>query len=262
MTPSKRGFSLVELSIVLVILGLLVGGVLAGQSLIHAAQLRAATEEYNRYNTALKTFRDKYFGSPGDITNATAFWGKDTTSVAACPAQTGTAPTTGPGTCNGNGDGFIGIAGTVITNETYRAWQQLAMAGLVEGSYAGTVSVYNATATAGVDIPQSKVSSQAGWTIVRLSPSGNSELGYTALPNVVSTYLVLGKTNVNYWAQNWFMPAADAWNIDTKIDDGKPSTGMLYGGTAITCANGVFDSTATYNVTSSNPWCLLLFKLD
>ena len=70
-----RAFSLVELSIVLVILGLLVGGILAGQSLIHAAELRAVSSEYQRYRTAIYAFRDKYLGLPGDITTATNFWG-------------------------------------------------------------------------------------------------------------------------------------------------------------------------------------------
>jgi prepilin-type N-terminal cleavage/methylation domain-containing protein len=72
---ASRAFSLVELSIVLVILGLLVGGVLSGQSLIHAAELRAVTTEYQKYMTAVRSFKDKYFASPGDMNNATSLWG-------------------------------------------------------------------------------------------------------------------------------------------------------------------------------------------
>ena len=73
----QRGFSLVELSIVLVILGLLTGGILAGQSLIRASELRAVSTEFQRYVAAVNTFRDKYFMLPGDMSNATAFWGED-----------------------------------------------------------------------------------------------------------------------------------------------------------------------------------------
>jgi len=70
----KNGFSLVELSIVLVIVGLLVGGVLTGKSLIRAADLRSVSTDYEGYRTATSAFRDKYFGLPGDITNASSFW--------------------------------------------------------------------------------------------------------------------------------------------------------------------------------------------
>ena len=73
--PNKKAFSLVELSIVLVILGLLVGGILSGQSLIRAAQLRSVTADYTRFVTAVNTFRDKYFALPGDMTNAQSVWG-------------------------------------------------------------------------------------------------------------------------------------------------------------------------------------------
>ena len=71
----KKAFSLVELSIVLVILGLLVGGILTGQSLIRAAELRSVTTEFSQYQTAVMTFRDKYFAIPGDMKNARDFWG-------------------------------------------------------------------------------------------------------------------------------------------------------------------------------------------
>ncbi|MGB1539971.1 MAG: prepilin-type N-terminal cleavage/methylation domain-containing protein, partial [Rickettsiales bacterium] len=56
----NRGFSLVELSIVLVILGLLTGGILGGQSLIRAAEMRAIATEYDAWKTAVNVFKDKY----------------------------------------------------------------------------------------------------------------------------------------------------------------------------------------------------------
>lgn len=72
---TEFAFSLVELSIVLVILGLLVGGVVAGQSLIRAAELRSVSTDYQRFLTATLTFRDKYFALPGDFTMASRVWG-------------------------------------------------------------------------------------------------------------------------------------------------------------------------------------------
>jgi prepilin-type N-terminal cleavage/methylation domain-containing protein len=131
---SKRAFSLVELSIVLVILGLLVGGVLSGQSLIRAAQLRAITAEYSRYVTATQSFKDKYFALPGDMNNATSFWGAADGSTGLTAACFGAAGT-GTQTCNGDGSGTI--YPTSASDESLRFWQHLARAGLIEGSYTG-----------------------------------------------------------------------------------------------------------------------------
>ncbi|MFZ4541492.1 MAG: type II secretion system protein [Rickettsiales bacterium] len=131
MSKTSSGFSLVELSIVLVILGLLVGGILSGQSLIRAAELRAVSTEYSRYVTAVQTFRDKYFQLPGDMNSATTFWG-----TAAVGAACATTIGSGTQTCNGNGDGWLDN-GYVNSNENFRYWQHLANAGLIEGAYTG-----------------------------------------------------------------------------------------------------------------------------
>jgi prepilin-type N-terminal cleavage/methylation domain-containing protein len=99
----SRGFSLVELSIVLVILGLLVGGVLSGQSLIRASELRKVTTEYTSIVAAVGSFREKYLYLPGDFPNASQFWG-------AAAAGAGCWFTPNPGTvptCSGNGDGRL-----------------------------------------------------------------------------------------------------------------------------------------------------------
>ena len=151
---SRCGFTLVELSIVLVILGLLVGGVLTGQSLIRAAELRAVSKEFQTYQTAAMSFRDKYFGLPGDITNATAFWGQNTV----CGGGAAT------GVCNGNGDGIVNDAGVANgTNEVLQFWTQLALAGMIEGSYTGIAGpTHGNDSTAGINVPRSKISS-VGW---------------------------------------------------------------------------------------------------
>ncbi|PZP85253.1 MAG: hypothetical protein DI582_06390 [Azospirillum brasilense] len=121
----KNGFSLVELSIVLVILGLLTGGILGGQALIRAAELRSVTSEYTRWVTATQTFRDKYFALPGDMSNATAFWGTQDPTPATCA----TTPSSSALTCNGSGDGLINPTSSPGSNELFRFWQHLAMPG-------------------------------------------------------------------------------------------------------------------------------------
>src|SRR3984885_348580 len=68
----EKGFTLIELSIVLVIIGLIVGGVLVGQDLIRAAQVRATVTQIEKYNSAVNTFRGKYGALPGDLNAGTA----------------------------------------------------------------------------------------------------------------------------------------------------------------------------------------------
>jgi prepilin-type N-terminal cleavage/methylation domain-containing protein len=95
----RDGFTLIELSIVLVIIGLIVGGILVGQSLINAAAVRAQVTQIEKYQTATATFREKYGYLPGDITpQAVTQFG-----FTANPTRLGIA---GEGDGNGELDGY------------------------------------------------------------------------------------------------------------------------------------------------------------
>jgi prepilin-type N-terminal cleavage/methylation domain-containing protein len=253
---SGGGFSLIELAIVLVILGLLVGGIMTGQSLIRAAELRSVTTESNRYFAAIQTFRDKYFALPGDMTNATAFWGKDTTSTSACASASGTAAT--PGTCNGNGNGWIGSN----IFENYRSWQHLALAGLIEGSYSGLVdpAAWTTPPTPGIAVPKSKLNN-AYWLLAQLSQNSavNGELGYSDLPDVRYNWLLVSGVNSTYWTGGSLLKPEEAWNIDTKMDDGLPGTGKARSGSnSPNCATTTVSTTAVYALTNSSVNCTIL----
>jgi len=69
---NESGFTLIELSIVIVIIALIVGGVLVGQDLISAAAARAQISQIEKYQTAVYTFQGKYGYLPGDISDSTA----------------------------------------------------------------------------------------------------------------------------------------------------------------------------------------------
>ena len=249
---ARSAFSLVELSIVLVILGLLTGGILGGQSLIRAAELRSISADQQRYFAAIQAFRDKYMGIPGDLTNATAFWGKDNTR---CASQNGTAAT--PGTCNGNGNG------AVDSNyiENYRAWQHLALAGLIEGSYSGYVdSVAGSTPPViGRDVPASKMSSRY-WVLAQFTQLGtiNYEVGFSGLPDIRDNYLYFSAVNAAYWNNPMALKPEEAWNIDTKMDDGRPATGKVRGAFINNCAD-VDSINAQYNLSVQTVNCPLGF---
>ena len=110
----QSGFTLVELSIVLVIIGLLTGMVTVGQSMIKQAKLRAVISEVQQYKAAIYTFKDKYGQLPGDFTMATNFWGSDT--------------------ANGNGDGEIHVTSTSGW-ESLRVFEHMSLASIISGNY-------------------------------------------------------------------------------------------------------------------------------
>lgn len=243
----NSGFSLVELSIVLVILGLLVGGILAGQSLIRASELRAVGTEYNRWITATNAFKDKYFGLPGDLSNAVSFWGQST----ACGGSAAN------GTCNGNGDGTFTVpAATGQTGEIFQYWRHLALAGLIEGNYTGVADNGSALhSTFGVNIPGSKLTS-AGWGIeTRGYFVGNGTM-YT-LDYGNDFYVGAAATAERPYLPTILFPE-EAWNIDVKNDDGMPLTGKIVnrsycglGACSCTTATAANDYTATYRLNAT-----------
>ena len=70
----QQGFTLVEIAIVLVIIGLLLGGILKGQELYFNSQIRSVVNEYNNVASAAFAYRDRYRRLPGDDARATARW--------------------------------------------------------------------------------------------------------------------------------------------------------------------------------------------
>jgi prepilin-type N-terminal cleavage/methylation domain-containing protein len=252
----SRAFSLVELSIVLVILGLLTGGILGGQALIRASELRAIPSEYHRFQTATHIFRDKYFAIPGDFNNAQAFWGQST--VCAGAAATGT--------CNGNGDGILNVAGsaaTGITAEIFQFWRQLQLAGLLEGSFTGTTAEASADAVlGGTNTPFSKYA-QGTWAAAYSATTPNATYTYT-LPGGYQNYFMLGVHYSLNLPANRLLKPEDAWNIDTKLDDGKPGTGrMIVRFWNNGCATGGAATTdldiSTYYLANTGAQCALYF---
>lgn len=247
----NRGFSLVELSIVLVILGLLTGGILAGQSLIRASELRSVTTDLTKYRTQLFAFRDKYFYLPGDLPNATSFWGDQATGTGNCPDAA--IANGSPGTCNGDGDGRIVHGGNT---EATRAWQHLAMAGLIEGSFTG----YNSPNSPGVTVPAS-----------RISPGGFALGWYTANANTSADMadpnrFVFGSGGGGTMG-GAIIRAEEAWNIDTKLDDGLARQGKLWSRTGsasspVIPASGTCITGTAYTFDNSGIACAFTYVAD
>lgn len=262
----NNAFSLVELSIVLVILGLLTGGILSGQSLIRAAELRAITTEYQAFATAGKTFQSKYFALPGDMTIAQSFWGIAHATAATCVTTT----TNDARTCNGDGDGKINPNSSTVavgSNEQFRFWQHLANAGLIEGSYTGVqnVAANNSSSLIGGNVPRSKVGN-AGWSVYFMDKSDAAETANRYTLDYGNT-LQFGTNNGNARPNGAVLTTEEAWNIDTKMDDGKPAYGSIIArywnnlcGKADDNSHAADDYNASYNLTLTGTQCALYFR--
>lgn len=262
---SRRAFSLVELAIVLVILGLLTGGILTGQSLIHASELRSLGADYQRYTVAVNAFRDKYFSLPGDITNATGFWGFASGSTGIDSACYNTDSTGQRATCNGDGNGrlFYYDGGTSDGHEWYRAWQHLANAGLVEGTFSGKFYTSPRSTLGGVNAPTTRVGSYGAVTLMSISVP----VAATAFfPGNYDGFMFGRATPTGlYEAGAPFITAEDAWNIDTKLDDGRPGTGFIRPRTSYGCASpddGSNAVTAVYALNNTGQRCAMFLAIS
>lgn len=117
---NTRGFTLVEIAIVLVIIGLLIGGVLKGQEMIVQARIKNAVNDFNGISTAIYAYQDRYKRLPGDDPGANR-WTVGGTALA-----------------GGNGNGLVqsetGYQSANDGDETRRAWLHLRLAGFVAGA--------------------------------------------------------------------------------------------------------------------------------
>jgi prepilin-type N-terminal cleavage/methylation domain-containing protein len=108
---SEAGFTLVEIAIVMVIIGLLIGGVLKGQAMIQNAKVKRVSKQADEIRAAVMAFYDKYGMYPGDE------------NIAAIP----------PG-ADGEGNG----SGQITGGEMYEVFRDLQLSGLISGVYNGT----------------------------------------------------------------------------------------------------------------------------
>lgn len=210
MKNRQQGFTLIEIAIVLVIIGLLLGGVLKGQELITGARVRNLISQQDGVKAAYFGFLDRFRALPGDYSAAST----NITGVGTACGTTG----------NGNGNGQIeGTGATAPANtEMTLAWEHLSKAGFINGTYtcAGTVS--QATSPT--------------------NPYGQYlELVFDAAYSVASGTATT-RHNLKTGGQ---IPSDLLGEIDRKIDDGNASQGSFRGMSSLatgcyTAATGVW----------------------
>ena len=194
----QQGFTLVEMAIVLVIIGLLLGVILKGQELIISARVRNIADQNSGVQAAYYGFIDRYRQVPGDWGSANA-----TQSI--------------PGvTTGGNADGRLNDAGSGDWEEALALWEHLSKSGFIQGNYIGGTAQHNQN-----DNNKAPRNAVNGFLMLYRSTDY-----YDAGTPSDKLNLVLGAgIPVNVLAE-----------LDRKIDDGLPQTGVLrhavtFGGT-------------------------------
>ena len=219
-SSSAAGFTLIELSIVLVIIGLIVGGVLVGQDLIRAAEIRATITQIEKFNTAVNTFRGKFNAIPGDMNYADAV-----TFGFATLGRTAVA-VAGQGDGNGLIDGYVGLQSLVQTGgETGAFWVDISSSAggnLIEGGFSKALeSVVSSFPIPYTDFFKYFAPAKLGrgnWIYV-YETNGNNYFGMSNISAVGMGTGIITSSGT--------LAPIQAYNIDKKTDDGIASTGNV-----------------------------------
>jgi prepilin-type N-terminal cleavage/methylation domain-containing protein len=230
----KKAFTLVELAIVIVIIGLLVSGVLAGQELIKQAKIRSMMKNIDSYKAATYTFKSKYNGIPGDMNRHSVYFQTE-------------------GLAEGNSNGIIDQA-----NEVFEFWRALSAAKLIKGTYSGpptlTVNSFANDGNFGYAYRCQPYLAGTG------TPWGKSGCWMGASNFAQAAFLSVYSAG---WA---VLSAADTQSVDVKFDDGNPSTGKILAtrptnGGICTNVEAYSNTTGTYDLSGGDKLgCVLLFE--
>ena len=207
----QQGFTLVEIAIVLVIVGLLLGGILKGQDLVDGARVRNLADMNAGIQAAYYGFIDRYRQVPGDMT------------AAAAASVIGDATITAGGNANGRLDG--GNWG-----EASAVWTHLTRTGLLQGSYDGGAT----SATGYRDPDMAPQNAFNGYVLLAQTRDYSTTAGAPTANRPPRLGLVLGNN----------IPVNIARELDLKIDDQRPLSGALrFTGTTTFSHRGVSEAT-------------------
>ncbi len=193
----QKGFTLVEIAIVLVIVGLLLAAVLKGQEMITQGKIKGAITDFNSVLTAFNGYQDRYKVIPGDDANAATRW------------PTGAFGSGSAAAVNGNGNGIVeGLYSTNIlltaaptgTQETNLFWQHLRASGFYAGTQTG-----NGSGTLPTNV--------AGGTIGVENDTNTSDANGIKMGGIL-----ICSTSI---------PEKIAQAVDTQIDDGDATLGSV-----------------------------------
>ena len=206
MRSKQSGFTLVEIAIVLVIIGLLLGGVLKGQELINSAKVKNFATDFRNVPLYIYGYQDKFKALPGDDGGADAHIGGDCATTT-CQVPAGTSGLNN-GTLTGNWwDGHDGTPAP--TSETFMFWRQVRIANLAAGPANTTDPLY---------IPR------------------NADGGLMGIQSASPAYIT-GMTGSYVFCSSGIL-GNFAKQLDVNLDDGQPFTGSVRVAKGKPTANG------------------------
>jgi len=217
----QGGFTLIEIAIVLVIIGLLLGGVLKGQELINTARVRALNNSVDGITAAWFSFQDRYRAFPGDYLDA-----KSKVNLPGALA-------------GGDGNGLVDDG-----DERGRVWTHLEAAGYITGGYSGAAvadgSEYDCAAT--------------------ICPDNGFGTGMSIFHGTNTTS---GTVDAHELITGQGIPVEVIAELDRKIDDDAPNTGVMQSGNAApfttTCVIGTA-ATDPYDLQNPSDNCAAVFR--
>ncbi len=268
-----RGFSLIELAVSIVIIGLLVGGISGGSKLLAQAELRAMISQMDQIKADYNSFKLEYNAVPGDMVDASVFFSNCATGGV------------GNANCNGNGDGYVTanqgnvFDGATNGDEPVKFFRHLNLSGInTQGGATSLPSNYSFGNYSNTQyFPKGKITGSS--INVATVDNGNLSTSWSSpvicgFSNGVGQYLDSNfpvNTTVVFAVKADFpttvagaMPALLAHNIDRKVDDGDSSGGVAIGANTgkvrtlndLTAANACV-STNTYNIATVQSTCVV-----
>ncbi len=208
MQGNQSGFTLIEIAIVLVIIGLLLGGVLKGQELINSAKVKNIATDFRNIPVFIYGYQDKYRALPGDQTQASldAQFTPTNTGSVCTPALAGSCATAN-GVIEGNWNAIT------VASESFLFWQHARLAGFAPGPTATVDANYLPVNASG-----GKIGIQSGTSNVLRTPI-NATAGVNAIRG---TYVICSASILGKFVKQ----------LDLTMDDNNTASGSMMAGLA------------------------------